>query len=209
MHIPDGYLSLPWIVITYVVTVAYLAIAWKKAKQQLTPEKAAVATTLAAAIFAAMMLNWPIPGGTSLHMVGGALAAILFGPWVASWILALVVGTQCFVFHDGGITALGANILNMGIIDVWVGYLVYKAVRKVVPGEKGIILGAFLGGWLGIAIAGAMAGVEIGLSPSFPYGIEITLPVMFTWHLILGIIEGIITASVVYYLVKRGEWVVA
>ncbi len=209
MHIPDGYLSLPWIVVTYIITVIYLVIAWKKARAQLTPEKATAATTLAAAIFAAMMLNWPIPGGTSLHMVGGALAAILFGPWIGSLILALVVATQCFVFHDGGITALGANILNMAIIDVWVGYLVYKAVRKAVPDEKGIILGAFLGGWLGIAIAGAAAGVEIGLSPAFPYGIKITLPVMFTWHLLLGIIEGIITASIVYYLVKKGKWVIA
>ncbi len=209
VHIPDGYLSLPWIVVTYAIAIAYLIVAWKKARKQLTPEKAAAATTLAAAIFAAQMLNWPIPGGTSLHFVGGALAGILFGPWIGSLILALVVSTQCFVFHDGGIAALGANILNMGIVAVWVGYGIYKLVRRLLPDQRGIILGAFLGGWLSIAIAGAVAGVEIGLSPSFPYGVEITVPVMFTWHFLLGIIEGIITASVVYYLVKKANWVVA
>ena len=207
MHIPDGYLSTPWIVGTYIFSFAYLAYAWKKVRNTLTPEKAAAATTLAAAIFAAMMLNWPIPGGTSLHMVGGALAAILFGPYLASLILALVVGTQCIVFHDGGITALGANILNMAIVDVWVGYLVYKLVRRVVEGDKGILLGAFLGGWMGIFVAGITCGIEIGLSPSFPYGVEITVPVMGTWHFLLGVIEGVITAAVVWYLKDKVDWV--
>lgn len=206
VHIPDGYLSVPWIVGTYTVTLSYLSYAWRKVRGALRGEKAAAASVLAAAIFAAQMLNWPLPGGTSLHFVGGALAGILFGPWVGSLILALVVTTQCLVFHDGGITALGANILNMGIVATWTGYLIYKLVRRAVSGEKGIILGSFLAGWLSIAIAGAVAGIEIGLSPSFPYGIEITVPVMFGWHFLLGIIEGIITASVVYYLVKRVGW---
>jgi len=206
VHIPDGYLSVPWIVGTYTVTLSYLSYAWRKVRGALRGEKAAAASVLAAAIFAAQMLNWPLPGGTSLHFVGGALAGILFGPWVGSLILTLVVTTQCLVFHDGGITALGANILNMGIVATWTGYLIYKLVRRAVSGEKGIILGSFLAGWLSIAIAGAVAGIEIGLSPSFPYGIEITVPVMFGWHFLLGIIEGIITASVVYYLVKRVGW---
>ncbi len=204
MHIPDGYLSLPWIIGTYAVTIAYGVYAVRKAKRMWGPATAAAVTVLAAAIFAAQMLNWPIPGGTSLHFVGGALAAILLGPWLEFVVMTLVLTTQCFVFHDGGITTLGANILNMGIIDGLVGYGVYKLVTRLLGNtRKAKIIGAFLGGWLGITIAGIAAGIEIGLSPNFPYGVEITVPVMGFWHALLGLIEGAITAIVVDYVSRR------
>ncbi len=204
MHIPDGFLSLPWIVGTYLATLAYAAYA--KLKVKLTPEKATAMSVLAAAIFAAQMLNWPIPGGTSLHFVGGALAYLLLGPWLGFFTLATVVTTQALVFHDGGITALGANILNMAIIDGVVGYLVFKAVIRVLGNtKKGRIIAAFLAGWAGITLAGIAAGIEIGLSPSFPYGVAITVPIMGSWHALLGIVEGIITAAVFEYLYEKGS----
>ncbi len=204
MHIPDGYLSLPWIVATYAATIAYGVYAVRRARRVWGPATASVVTVLAAAIFAAQMLNWPIPGGTSLHFVGGALAAMLLGPWLAFIVMALVISTQAFVFHDGGITTLGANILNMGIIDALVGYAVYRLVVKLLGNtRRARLIGAFLGGWLGITVAGIAAGVEIGLSPSFPYGVEITVPVMGFWHALLGLIEGAITAAVVDYVYRR------
>ncbi|KSW12066.1 metal transporter [Pyrodictium occultum] len=204
MHIPDGYLDPYWCAATYAVSVAYLAAAWRRLRGRLTREQVTAAAVLAAGIFVAQMLNWPIPGGTSLHFVGGALAAILFGPWLGPYVLALVVTTQALVFHDGGITTLGANILNMAIIDGLVGYAVYRATVRALGATRGArLLGAFLGGWLGITLAGAMAGVEIGLSPSFPYGVKITVPVMAGWHALLGIIEGVITALVVDYLYQH------
>ncbi len=204
MHIPDGYLDPYWCIATYAVTIGFAILAFKKVSKKLTPEQITAITVLAAAIFVAQMLNWPIPGGTSLHFVGGALAGILFGPWLGFFVLALVVSTQAIVFHDGGITTLGANILNMGIIDVLVGYGVYKLVTRIMGNtRRARLIGAFLGGWLGITLAGTMAGIEIGLSPSFPYGIKITVPVMAGWHALLGIIEGIITALVVDQLYQR------
>ena len=203
MHIPDGYLSPPWIVATYAVTLAYAAIAWKRLRREASPEKLTAATMLAAAIFAAQMLNWPIPGGTSLHFVGGALAGILFGPWLGFYTMALVVTVQALLFHDGGITTLGANLLNMAIVDVLVGYAVYRALAGGSASVGRRALAAAVAGWLGITLAGALAGVEIGLSPSFPYGVEITVPIMAGWHALLGIIEGIITGAVVASLYKR------
>lgn len=204
MHIPDGYLSPPWIAATYAVTLAYAAYAARKLRGRLRPEQLTAATVLAAAIFAAQMLNWPIPGGTSLHFVGGALAGILFGPYLGFYTLAMVVTTQAILFHDGGILTLGANLLNMAIIDVLVGYTVYKAVTRLAGNTpRARLAAAFLAGWLGITIAGLAAGIEIGLSPSFPYGVEITVPVMAGWHAVLGIVEGIITALVVEQLYRR------
>ena len=208
MHIPDGYLSPPWIIGTYAVTVAYLVFAYRKIRGSYDVGKAIpLMTVFAAGIFVAQMLNWPIPGGTSLHFVGGALSAIILGPYLASYVMFIVLLVQALVFHDGGITTLGANVLNMGIIDVWVGYGLYILIIKLLSNRLGKsmprFIGAFLGGWAGITIAGTAAGVEIGLSPWFPYGWQISVPVMATWHALLGIIEGLITAFVVQYLSTR------
>lgn len=204
MHIPDGYLDPAWCVATAAVVALYAFAALRRLRGSLTPDRVAAASVLAAAVFAAQMLNWPIPGGTSLHFVGGALAGILFGPWLGFLVLAMVVTTQAVVFHDGGLTTLGANLFNMAVVDVVVGYTVYRAVTGLLgDSRRARLVAAFLAGWLGIAVAGAVAGIEIGLSPSFPYGVEVTLPVMAGWHLLLGLVEGVITALVVDQLYAR------
>ncbi len=199
VHIPDGFLDTPVIALTYAIAIAYLAVALVKTKaSSISTEKLSLAPVLAAGIFAAQMLNWPIPGGTSLHFVGGALAGILLGPWLGSIVLFLVLLVQCLVFHDGGITALGANTLNMAIIDVLIGYACYRAAVKIAGDSRTArLIGAFIGGWLGITIAGIACGFEIGYSSNCPYGISISVPVMGLWHAGLGIIEGIITTLVV------------
>ncbi len=202
MHIPDGFLDLTTITTTYIVFIAYLLFVLTRIGA--SREKIAFVPVLAASIFAAQMLNWPIPGGTSLHFVGGALAGILLGPYLGFLTLFFVLFIQCLVFHDGGITALGANVLNMAIIDVLVGYGAYVLAVKILGDtRKARILGAFLGGWLGITLAGIACGLEIGYSPSFPYGVMITVPIMGIWHLALGVVEGIITALIVDYLYPR------
>lgn len=201
MHIPDGFLDPVWAISTYIIAIIYYAIGFKTSREKLTPSKVSLITTLAAGIFVAQMLNWPLPGGTSLHFVGGALAGILLGPLYGSVTLGLVVTIQCLVFHDGGITALGANLVNMAIIDVLVGYILYTViVRALGRKPKIVFIGGFLGGWIGITLAGIACGIEIGLSPLFPYGVAITVPIMGLWHFVLGVIEGIITGSVVAYI---------
>jgi len=116
---------------------------------------------------------------------------------------------QCIIFHDGGITTLGANVLNMAIIDVLVGYALYKLMSKLGKENKNYkLIGAFLGGWMGITLAGIAAGIEIGISPNFAYTLSVTVPVMAIWHFILGIIEGIITAAVLAYLLSKAPHMV-
>ncbi|ABL79134.1 energy-coupling factor ABC transporter permease [Thermofilum pendens] len=203
MHIPDGYLDPAMCAVTYALSLAVLAFSALKARSAGSEQKTLV-PVLAAAIFAAQMLNWPIPGGTSLHLVGGALASILVGPWLASLTMFLVLLTQALVFHDGGITTLGANVLNMGIVAVFAGYLAYRAFP-----ERLRVVGAFLAGWLSITLAGVVCGVELGLSKQFLYGLSVTVPVMGGWHALLGVVEGLITASVYAYLKSKAPQLVA
>jgi cobalt/nickel transport system permease protein len=195
MHIPDGYLDIYTCLVTYIIAVVIGTLSFRNLKG-LSEEKKVLIPVLAAAIFVAQMLNWPIPGGTSLHLVGGALAAMLLGPWGGNVVLMLVLLVQALVFHDGGITTLGANILNMGIVAVFTGWLVYKYVRN----KK---LASFLAGWLSITLAGIVCGIELGLSSQFLYGLSITVPVMGGWHAVLGVVEGVITMGVYTYLSAR------
>lgn len=197
MHIPDGFLDPAVSITTYAIALAFTIYAFYKSKKEKTNAKPLI-PVLAAAIFAAQMLNWPLVGGTSLHFVGGALSGILLGPWLGYLTMFLVILVQCIVFHDGGITALGANLFNMAIIDVLVGYYIFKAFP-----QKYKKIGAFLGGWAGITLAGIAAGVELGVSSYMPYGLSVTLSVMGGWHALLGIIEGVITALVYAYIEKR------
>jgi len=147
MHIPDGFLDPITIVLTYAVFAGYLVFAISKIRNNLSSERMSLIAVLAAGIFAAQMLNWPIPGGTSLHFVGGALAGILLGPYLGFLTMFLVLFVQCIVFHDGGITALGANTLNMAIINVLVGYYLYLIVLKLIKNDVKIarVIGSFLG----------------------------------------------------------------
>lgn len=183
------------------ISISYLALATMKLRRRAS--NTSLMSLLAAGIFAAQMINWPIPGGTSLHFVGGALAGIVLGPWLGFLSMFLVLLVQCIVFHDGGITALGANVLNMAIIDVLVGYFLYKGLVRRFSEESTRLFASFLGGWIGITLAGLACGLEIGYSPSFPYGVAQTIPIMVSWHLVLGLVEGIITASIVMYLIRR------
>ncbi len=204
VHIPDGFLDPLWSIITYAVAIAYLGISYTRSRSLWSIETTSLVTVLAAGIFAAQMLNWPIPGGTSLHFVGGALAGIILGPFLGALTISLVLIVQCLVFHDGGLTALGANILNMGIVAVLSGYLLYRlSIKLVGRNEHGRFIGGFLGGWISITLAGILCGLEIGLSPQFPYGVLVSIPVMGLWHLVLGVVEGLITGLVVVYISKK------
>lgn len=149
MHIPDGFLDPVTIAVTYIIFLIYLGLSLTKIRSIKEPlnEKISLVSALAAGIFVAQMLNWPIPGGTSLHFVGGALAGILSGPYLGFLVIFLVLLVQCLVFHDGGITALGANVLNMAINDVLIGYGCYRLMLKILGNTKSArLLGALIGG---------------------------------------------------------------
>ncbi len=203
MHIPDGFLDLWICAVMYLISAMVIGYSAKKLKDKLDAPQVSLIGIVGAGIFAAQMLNWPIPGGTSAHFVGGAIAGILLGPYAGCLSMVSVLTIQCLVFGDGGITALGANIFNMAIVDVFVGYGIFKALRRY---NQDVSL--FLAGWIGIWLGALAAGVEIGVSSIFAYGLMTTVLVMGIWHGALGFIEGIITMLAVrYVLIKQPDFV--
>ncbi|MEM2005596.1 MAG: energy-coupling factor ABC transporter permease [Zestosphaera sp.] len=203
MHVPDGYLS-PAVAgasLAAVLAVLLLSVRTVSGGGVLDRERMSLFTTLSASIFVAQMLAWPIPGGTSLHLVGGALAGIMLGPWLGTLSMSLVLLVQTFVFHDGGITSIGANVLNMGVIAVLAGYVAFKAVMKL--GRRAWLAG-FVAGWLSLALAGLACGVELSVS----WGSILPTYIMMFWHAVLGLVEGVITGSVVSYLRLKSPGIV-
>ena len=160
MHIPDGFLSTEVAVACFVPAAAAVGVGLKRANVELDERRVPLLGVTAAFIFAAQMLNFPVAGGTSGHFLGAALAAILLGPWLACLVLAVVLGVQAFVFADGGITALGANVLNMGVIGaLLVGGLMSAARRVAGRGRTALLAISGAGAWLAV-MAGAAVDVD-------------------------------------------------
>lgn len=195
MHIPDGYVDLPLALLFGALSIAVLSLAAKRVDGEISDARAPLLGVVAAGVFAAQMLNWPIPGGTSAHFVGGAFAAILLGPHLGALCVATVVAIQALVFGDGGLLVLGANVFNMAVVEVYVGYAVYRLIAPY-----GEFRAAFAAGWLGITAGALAAGLQLGLSAAFEYRLLTTLAIMGGGHLVLGLVEGAITAVVYRYL---------
>jgi cobalt/nickel transport system permease protein len=193
VHIPDGFLDPKTWIGCSAVTAGMLGVAVKQTREKLAEKQVPLMGVMAAFIFAAQMINFPIIGGTSGHLVGGVLAAVLFGPFSASVIMTVILLIQCFLFNDGGVTALGANILNMGIIAPFLGYAVYNALRGV-----GSVIASFFAAWVAVVAAAAACALELAFSGTSP--LAVALPAMLFWHLFIGVGEGVITAAVVGYL---------
>src|SRR3990170_1698899 len=139
MHVPDGFLDAPTSVATGVVAAAAVAVALRGARRELDDRTAPMAGLVAAFVFAAQMLNFPVGAGTSGHLLGGALAAVLVGPFTAALCLAVVLLVQGLLFADGGITALGTNITLFSVVAVGAGWLVFRAVQTVLPTRLSLV----------------------------------------------------------------------
>ncbi|WP_321421152.1 cobalt transporter CbiM [uncultured Methanobacterium sp.] len=197
MHIPDGFIPLWQCAIYYVILIVALYFAQKWARENLDEKAVPLLAVLAAGIFAIMSMNMPIPFGTSGHMVGGALVAIVFcAPEAAIIVFTLVLLVQGLFFGDGGITALGANVLNMGIIGGFVGLYTFKGLRKPIGKYPAI----FIASWLAIFLAAEAVAVEMWLAGTFP--LVAGLASMGIYHAFIGIIEGVLTVVVIMALEK-------
>ena len=155
---------------------------------------------LAAFIFAAQMLNVPVAGGTSGHMLGGVLIAVFVGPLAGSIVMGSIFGVQAVFFQDGGITTMGANIINMGLIGTILGYFIYQSVKKAVKGDRGMIIGAGVAAWIAVVLASAACAFELAASGTSPLGIA--LPAMVGIHAIIGIVEAALTIAVISSVLK-------
>ena len=197
MHVPDGYLD-PWVAgVFWVLSAGALGLAARRARHRLGGERTPLLGVVAAGVFAAQLLNWPIPGGTSAHFVGGAFAGVLLGPSLGALAMGAVVVIQALVFGDGGVLALGANLWAMAVVDVVVGYAVFRALRRV-----GEVRAAFLAGWVAVTASALFVGLGAGLSSAFAYEVGVTVSVMVVGHAVLGIVEGAITAVVYRHVVE-------
>lgn len=200
MHIPEGMLSLPVTAVAGLVSFTTLAYAVSWVRRHLDERKVVLMAVLGALIFALQMLNFPIQAGTSGHFAGGALAGILLGPWPAVLVMTTVLGVQAFLFADGGIIALGANILNLGILAPLVGYGVHRLAVALAATRGGHLVGAFLGAWLSILLAALAVAGELGLSgTAHP---QLAALAMGGTHALIGIGEGLVTAALIAYLLQ-------
>ena len=195
MHIPDGFLNITTVATTYVVSAGGVGNAVRVANRKLGEKQVPLMGVLAAFIFAAQMLNFPIAGGTSGHVIGAALAAILLGPWAAVLIMSCVLIAQSLIFQDGGLLALGANIFNMGIIASFAGYYGYRLLTLLLgDNRRGKLAGSAFGAWSSVLLASIACALELVLSGASPIGV--VLPAMVGVHALIGIGEGLITAAV-------------
>ena len=202
MHVPDGFLDAPTSVATAVVAAGAVAYALRGARRELDDRVAPLAGLVAVFVFAAQMVNFPIGAGTSGHLLGGALAAVLVGPRTATVCLTVVVSVQALLFADGGVSALGTNVLLLAVIGPWVGYAVFAAVRSVLPARLSAVPVAAAIGALASVLAVAMAFVGLyAVGGAAPVPLGALVAAMGTWHLVIGLGEAAITFLVVSSLV--------
>jgi cobalt/nickel transport system permease protein len=198
MHVPDGFLDAPTSVATAVVAAGGVAAALRGARRDLDDRTAPMAGLVAVFIFAGQMINFPVGAGTSGHLLGGALAAVLVGPWLASLAITVVLLVQAFLFADGGVTALGTNVLLMSIVGVWVGYAAFRLARRLLPRRLSSVgVASAVGAFVSVpAAAAAFTGLfAVGGQAPIPVGSVLTA--MVSVHLLIGIGEALITALVV------------
>ncbi|HSF97963.1 MAG TPA: energy-coupling factor ABC transporter permease [Ornithinibacter sp.] len=202
MHVPDGFLDATTSVATSVVAIGAVAHCLRGARREFDDRVAPLAGLVAVFVFAAQMVNFPVGAGTSGHLLGGALAAVLVGPRTATICLTVVVTVQALLFADGGVTALGTNVLLLAVVGPWTGYAAFLAVRTVLPARLASVSVAAGVGALVSVLAVAMSFVGLyAVGGAAPVPLVSLVAAMGTWHLFIGLGEAVITFLVVSSLV--------
>ena len=198
MHVPDGFLDAPTSVATGVVAAAGVAVALRGARRELDDRTAPMAGLVAAFVFAAQMINFPVGAGTSGHLLGGALAAVLVGPYTGALCLAVVLLVQALLFADGGITALGTNITLFSVVAVGASWLVFRGLQRLLPKRLSVVpVAAAVAGLVSVPVT-AMAFVGLfAVGGQAPVSLGAVATAMLGWHVLIGIGEAVITGLVV------------
>lgn len=219
MHIPDNYLSPSTCVVLGTVMLPVWARAVKKVKEEVSKRKMPILGICAAFSFLIMMFNVPVPGGTTAHAVGAVLISILVGPYAATISVTIALLIQALFFGDGGVLAFGANCFNMAFVMPFVGYTIYKLIKSKFGTDKGEYIAAFVGGYVGIIAAAFCTAIEFGIQPLLfkdaagaaiycPYALNVAIPAMVLPHLLVGILEGAVTAGVYAYIKNMAPGVI-
>ena len=213
MHIPDGYLSPTTCAVAYAAAAPFWYVALNRVKRLMQSRVVPLLAVVSAFCFVIMMFNLPIPGGTTAHAVGMGVAAIVLGPWAAILAISIALAIQALFFGDGGITAFGANCLNMAIVGSLVAYGTYHLIsaRAALDSPRRIVAAA-IAGYLAINVAAFLAALEFGIQPILftdatgaplyaPYSLSVAIPAMMLAHLtIAGLAEAIVSGGIVAYL---------
>ena len=202
MHIPDGFLDVRTATVSGGLALAGLGLALRRARLHLPPRRVPLLGLSAAFVFAAQMLNFPVAGGTSGHLIGGVLAAVLLGPSAGVVVICAVLIVQCLMFADGGISALGANIFNMALVGTVGGYGIYYLVSRAVAGLFGRVLAAAFAAWCSTVLASIACAGELAASHTVRW--SVAFPTMAGVHMLIGIGEGLITALVLVAIAQAG-----
>jgi len=196
LHIPDGFLSLSVSLIFWLVTLAVLFVAVRQTRDAFDESLAPLAGIMAAFIFAAQMLNFPVAGGTSGHLLGGVLAAVTLGPWVGMLVMTAVIALQALLFQDGGLLVMGANIFNMGLLTVLVGVAFYRlGDGRSLRVKLGLTAVA---AWLSVMAAALATAAQLWLSGTA--SLNVVMPAMLGVHALIGIGEAAITAAALSFI---------
>lgn len=199
LHIPDGFLSTTVSLVGWALAVAAIGYALRQTRGQLGSRQIPLMGVLAAFIFAAQAINFPVAGGTSGHLLGGTLAAIILGPWAAVLVMTAVIGVQALLFQDGGLLALGFNIVNMGVLTAFTGHLVYQALKRAMgEGRNSLLLAGALGAWASVMVGALATAVELAASGASPMGVAV--PAMAGVHALIGIGEALITVGALAFI---------
>ena len=195
LHAPDGFLEPPVALATAVISLAVLAVALRTTGDRLQDKQVPLAGVAAAFIFAAQMFNFPVASGTTGHLLGGALAAILLGPSVGALVVAIVVVVQALVFADGGLSALGYNVMNMAIVPAYGGYALFRLFRRFLPRtSSGVVAATALASALSVVLAAAAFSIQWLFGASAPVPFDTVFGAMVGVHALIGIGEGLISA---------------
>ncbi len=202
MHIPDGYLSFSVLITAFVIAAIFWIICFKSVK--LTEKQVPIMGLLTALFFAAMMMNYPVVGGTTAHLLGGAAIGLILGPFAGGISITIILVLQAFLFGDGGLTTLGANVLNMAVIGVLVPCILFIILNKLFKADgKKLFAIIFICAFASDVLAAIAAGTELGLSqPVFQYGLSVAVPAMAINHSIIGVAEGVVTMILIGTLLK-------
>jgi cobalt/nickel transport system permease protein len=198
LHIPDGFLSLAISLVFWAITIVLLAIAVRRTGNELGERQIPLMGVMAAFIFAAQMINFPVAGGTSGHLLGGALAAIALGPWAAMLVMASVIGVQALLIQDGGLVVMGANIFNMGLLTTLIGYGLYRSVLGQPRGVRLAVAG--VAAWLSVMAGALSTSLQLWLSGTS--GLTVVVPAMLGVHALIGVGEALITVAALGFIMQ-------
>jgi len=198
LHIPDGFLTIFVSIVCWVITAVTISVAISRTNKSLGEKQVPLMGIMAAFIFAAQMINFPVAGGTSGHLLGGALAAIMLGPWAGMLVMTAVIAVQALLFQDGGLLVMGANILNMGLVTAAIGYGLYRSILGRSRMLKLIVAG--IAAWLSVMAGALFTSLQLWLSGTSQ--LQVVIPAMLFVHALIGLGEAVVTVAALSFVLQ-------